>query len=225
MKNILKISTLAVLFFFTSCNQNCSKLSKDQKDILAYTEKNKISFNQFQKLMSENSTLDNENCVTCETPCYNDISREQINEWVNNYQTYDLPKLETGDKAPAKNTKYVMINLNQFEQYICDLKRVAKVKNMDMNNLGLRMYFIKYSESEEYSNMLSAAFVPTYWSGTSTDGVHQDFDSTILKEFTKTQSGLFLPGSNEECDRQGSGIANRFKPCPQWCGGSSFGIQ
>ncbi|MNS42079.1 hypothetical protein D3C72_744520 [compost metagenome] len=163
-----------------------------------YTQKKEIKI--LQAKISELQAGSTSCCGDSVVPTYSSISYEEFEQNVNYFKT------SIGGNAidAASETKSLWMSMDEMQNYLCVVRNHAKEMGLNANDLGLRIYFIRYKPSgTEFDNKLSVAFIPTY---KSERGTAADYDATRLKSTTIMEGGQTF-------------IMNRIMPCPVNCDG------
>lgn len=165
-----------------------------------YIYKQNTEIKTLQAKISELQSGSASCCGDSVVPEYGSISYEEFEQNVNYFKT------SIGGNAidAESETKSLWMSMDEMQNYLCVVRNYAKQMGLNANDLGLRIYFIRYKPAgNEFDNKLSVAFIPTYKSerGTSTD-----YDATRLKSTAILDGGQTF-------------IMNRIMPCPVNCDG------
>ncbi|WP_124634333.1 hypothetical protein [Taibaiella sp. KBW10] len=163
-------------------------------------------YKQHEEIKMLNATIKelqaggNTNCCSDSTvPTYSSIGYDEFEENV----AYFKESIGNSTINAEDETKSLWMSVGEMENYLCVIRNRTKAMNIPPENLGLRIYFIRYKPTHsQFDNKLSIAFIPTY---KSERGQNQDYETTRL-------SSELIGGGK-------TFIMNRIMPCPVNCDG------
>lgn len=163
-------------------------------------------YKQHEEIKSLKATIkelqsgSNTNCCSENTvPTYSSIGYQEFEQNVN----YFKESIGNSTINAEDETKSLWLSMAEMENYLCVIRNRTKAMGVSQDNLGLRIYFIRYKPTNsEYDNKLSVAFIPTV---KSERGLNQDMDAVSLSSETIGAGKTF--------------IMNRIMPCPVNCDG------
>ena len=139
-------------------------------------------------------------CGDSVAPAYSSISYEEFEQNVN----YFKESIGSNTINAAEETKSLWMSMAEMQNYLCVVRNYADELDLNPEDLGLRIYFIRYKPTgTEFDNKLSVAFIPTY---KGPRGTSMDYDATRLQSTTILEGGQTF-------------IMNRIMPCPVNCDG------